>query len=109
MIAHRRMWMASAIIIATLGAIAVVVRPANHDVSWYLHMVGVMLNGGAAYVDAVDTNPPLIVMLTFAPVWLGRLVGLAPALAFYAGVVLLALASCVWCARLIARAWTDPA
>jgi hypothetical protein len=101
----RRLWLASAAFIASLGAMAVVFRPPNHDVSWYLHMAGVMLNGGTAYVDVVDTNPPLIVMLTMVPVWTARLLGLAPAWAFYAGVFLLAVLSCVWCGRLIMRAW----
>ena len=102
---RRGFWIASAVLIGALGAIAVVLRPANHDVSWYLHMVGVMLNGGKAYVDAVDTNPPLIVMLTMAPVWMGRVAGLAPTASFYGGVVLLAVASSLQCARLIGRAW----
>jgi hypothetical protein len=101
----RRVWVAGAAIIAVLSAVAVVMRPANHDVSWYLHMAGVMLNGGTAYVDVVDTNPPLIVMLTVVPVWAARLVGLAPAWAFYAGVFLLAGLASVWSSRLIARAW----
>lgn len=105
MIADRRVWLAGAALIALLGALAVVFRPPNHDVSWYLHMAGVMLNGGTAYVDVVDTNPPLIVMLTMAPVWTARLLGLAPTAAFYAGVFLLAVLSCAWCGRLIRRAW----
>lgn len=105
MIADRRVWLAGAALIALLGALAVVFRPPNHDVSWYLHMAGVMLNGGTAYVDVVDTNPPLIVMLTMAPVWAARLVGLAPTAAFYAGAFLLAALSCAWCGRLIRRAW----
>jgi hypothetical protein len=101
----RRLWFASAAVIALLGAMAVVFRPPNHDVSWYLHMAGVMLNGGTAYVDVVDTNPPLIVMLTMVPVWTARLVGLAPTGAFYGGVFLLGVVSSIWCSRLIKRAW----
>jgi hypothetical protein len=102
---ERRVWMAGGAIIAVLGAIALVIRPANHDVSWYLHMAGVMLSGGTAYVDAVDTNPPLIVMLTVAPAWAARLMGLAPAGVFYAGVFLLAVLSAIWSRRLIVRVW----
>jgi hypothetical protein len=101
----RRVWMAGAAVIAVLSAIAGVIRSANHDVSWYLHMAGVMLNGGTAYVDVVDTNPPLIVMLTLAPVWAGRLVGLPPEWAFYAGVFLLAVLSGGWSSRLMGRVW----
>ena len=101
----RRVWLASAALIGLLGAVAVVFRPPNHDVSWYLHMASVMLNGGTAYVDVVDTNPPLIVMLTMVPVWTARLAGLAPTEAFYGGVFLLGVLSCVWCGRLIVRAW----
>jgi hypothetical protein len=106
-IGDRRFWVGVVAVIALLGALAVAFRPANHDVSWYLHMSSVVLNGGIAYVDAVDTNPPLIVMLTMAPVWASKLVGIAPALAFYGGVFLLAVLSLVWCGRLIERAWPD--
>jgi hypothetical protein len=104
-IADRRLWLAGAALIALLGAMAVVFRPPNHDVSWYLHMAGVILNGGTAYVDVVDTNPPLIVMLTMVPVWTARLLGLAPTGAFYGGVFLLGVVSSIWCSRLIKRAW----
>ena len=105
MIADRRPWMAAAVLIALLGAVAVIIRPANHDVSWYLHMAGVMLNGGTAYVDAVDTNPPLIVMLTYLPAWGATLLGLTPAVAFYADVIALGLLCGVWCSSLARRLW----
>ena len=49
----------------------------NHDAAWYLHMVGVMLDGGTIYRDVIDTNPPLIVYLTTPPVWLGRVTGVS--------------------------------
>jgi hypothetical protein len=105
MTTDRRFWIAAAGLIAFLAALAVVLRSANHDVSWYLYMAGVMLNGGTAYVDAVDTNPPLIVMIMFVPAWAAKLVPAAPASLFYSGVFLLGGLSAAWCARLLVRAW----
>lgn len=105
MIRDRRFWVAVVAAIALLGALAVAFRPPNHDVSWYLHVADVMLGGGTAYVDAVDTNPPLIVMVTLVPVWAATLLGLAPTPAFYGGVFVLALLMFIWCGRLIERVW----
>ena len=101
----RRLWGAGVAGVALLAGAAVLMRSTNHDVAWYLHMAGVMLNGGTAYVDAVDTNPPLILLLTLAPVWAARLIGSAPAATFYASVFVAGVMSAVWCGGLIRRAW----
>ncbi len=104
-VSRRPFWVASVALIAVLSAMAVSFRAPNHDVSWYLHMAGVVLDGGTAYVDVVDTNPPLIVMLTMAPVWAARIAGVAPAAVFYGSVFLLAVFLFIFCGRLIERAW----
>jgi hypothetical protein len=62
----------------------------NHDAAWYLHMAGVWLDGGTLYRDVIDTNPPLIVFLTTAPVWAARLLHLAEPAMFKASVLLAA-------------------
>jgi hypothetical protein len=91
--------------VSILAAAAVIVRPTNHDTAWYLHMVETMLEGGRAYVDVVDTNPPLIVLLTVPPVWIARLVGAAPAAAFAVYVFCLGALSAAASAFLVARVW----
>jgi hypothetical protein len=100
-----RAWLLTAAAIAAFAAAAVIVRGINHDAAWYVHMVGVMLDGGTAYVDAVDTNPPLILILTMPPVWIARLIHAAPISAFDAYVFVLALVCAAWCAGIVRRLW----
>jgi hypothetical protein len=100
-----RAWLFTGAAVAALAAAAVIVRGINHDAAWYVHMVGVMIDGGTSYVDAVDTNPPLILLLTWPPVWMARLVHAAPISAFNAYVFVLALLCSVWCAGIIRRLW----
>jgi hypothetical protein len=95
---------------ALLAALCVaVVGPAyvNHDAAWYLHMARRMLDGATLYRDVVDTNPPLIVLLTVPPVWLAGTVA-APAV-FKAYVFCLALLSLAVSAAVIRRTWFDAA
>jgi hypothetical protein len=71
--------------LATLGLagiVQVIQRPLNGDAAWYLYMGGRVLDGARAYVDIVDTNPPLIVWLSIAVVAGSRALGLVPLVAF---------------------------
>ncbi len=93
-----------------LGAAATVVPGyLNHDAAWYLHMVGVMLDGGTIYRDVIDTNPPLIVYLTTPPVWLGRVTGVSDVALFKMYVFGGAILSLATAGVLARRIWTPPA
>ena len=65
-----------------LGVLPVFLGLLNHDAAWLLHAAGRVLAGDALYVDVNETNPPLIVWLSFAPVVLARTAGLSEVLAF---------------------------
>ena len=58
-----------------LGVLPVFLGILNHDAAWLLHAAGRVLAGDALYVDVDETNPPLIVWLSFAPVLLAALPG----------------------------------
>lgn len=98
-------WRAACVLVILLGAVAVWLRPVNHDAAWYLHVVAVWLDGGTVYRDAVDTNPPLIILLSVPPVWLARQLGLSAITLFQLYLFALALGSIAASGRLIGRAW----
>jgi hypothetical protein len=100
-------WLAASAIVILTAAAAVWVRPVNHDAAWYLHVVHVWLDGGTLYRDAIDTNPPLIILLTVPPVWLARQLGVSAIPAFQLYVFALALGSIATSATLIGRTWPN--
>jgi hypothetical protein len=64
-----------------LCALPVFLGLLNHDVAWLLYVAGRVVAGDRLYVDVVETNPPLIVWLNFAPIFLSRAVGISAILA----------------------------
>ena len=64
-----------------LGSLPVFLGVLNHDVAWYLHAAGRVLAGDRLYVDIIETNPPLIIWLSFAPRFLARTSGISEILA----------------------------
>src|SRR5262245_4805068 len=72
-------------LLAALAALGIAIRfvmPVNGDAAWYLYMAGRVLDGARPYVDVVDTNPPLIVMLSMATVLPARALGVSPLTVF---------------------------
>lgn len=78
-----------------LGALPVFFGLLNHDVAWLLHAAARVLDGERLYRDVVETNPPLIVWLNFAPIWLARAAGISDVLAFRL-LVLVVVAFSLW-------------
>lgn len=93
--------------VVVLAAAGVFTRSLNHDVGWYLYMADAIQGGARIYRDVADTNPPLIIYLSFPPIWLASLFHLPQALAFNIYVFAAVLASLTVCHRLIARVWPD--
>ena len=56
--------------------------PLPSDVSYFITADGRILDGEVPYVDIIETNPPLAFWITLPPVWLARVLGLAPHIAF---------------------------
>ena len=54
----------------------------NADAAWYLYMAGRVLDGARPYRDILDTNPPLVVLVSMAAVGLARAMHLSPLVVF---------------------------
>jgi hypothetical protein len=77
--------------------------PVNHDVAWLLHVAGRWLEGVRLYVDVVEVNPPLIIMLLTPIAGAADLLGVWDASVFYFAVLCLAAASLWLTARILLR------
>jgi hypothetical protein len=73
-------------VFAAAGLAEVAWRPMNWDASWYVYVAGRLLDGDRAYVDLIDTNPPLILWLDMGVVAAARAAGVAPLAAFQVAV-----------------------
>ena len=94
-------------IIVGAGVVPPAIGPVNGDASWYLYMAGRVLDGARPYVDVVDTNPPLIVVLSLGVVLPARVLGVSPLRLFPMAVVGLIVGSMALAWRL-ARGLPDP-
>ena len=64
--------------LAMLFAVAIWLRhvlAANTDVSWLLTAAEKVLAGGRLYVDVIETNPPMAVLVYMPALWLSRALG----------------------------------
>ncbi len=104
--AGARWWWAVWAVLALLSAAVFWPAYLNTDLAWHLYMSRVVLHGGTAYVDVIDTNPPLILFLSVPPAWFAELLGVSAIVVFKVYMYLLAAASLLVCARLIRRGWT---
>lgn len=74
--------------------------PLPSDVSYFITADGRILDGAVPYVDIMETNPPLAFWITLPAVWLARILGLSPHIA-YVGYVCLAIAGALGLTRLV--------
>mgnify|MGYP001412612341 CR=1 FL=1 len=74
--------------------------PLPSDVSYFIAADGRILNGAVPYADIMETNPPLAFWITLPAVWLARVLGLPPHIA-YVGYVCLAIAGALGLTRLV--------
>ncbi len=89
-----------------LGTAVVFSFPAHHDMAWFLHMSERFVEGARLYVDVVDVNPPLIVLLG-VPAVLAERLGLWDITAFRVLVLLMCVGSILLSAALLRRAIAD--
>ncbi|WP_226782788.1 hypothetical protein [Oceaniglobus trochenteri] len=75
----------------------------SHDISWYLISTGWWLDGVGIYAEILELNPPLAFYLTAIPVWVSRVAGIDPTVAFKGFVLVLAAVSLALSQRLLAR------
>ena len=74
--------------------------PLPSDVSYFITADGRILDGAVPYVDIMETNPPLAFWISLPAVWLARILGLSPHIA-YVGYVCLAIAGALGLTRLV--------
>lgn len=72
----------------------------NGDVSWLITVCERLLEGGTAYVDVLETNPPAAWLIYMPAVWVGRVIGVAPEPVVAASIFALGLTVCHLCKRL---------
>lgn len=78
----------------------------HHDVAWYIYATDRFLHGQKLYVDIIETNPPLIFLLTAIPVLVSNVIGISQILSFKLCTFFLAALSLLLC-RKICAAWFD--
>ena len=91
----------AAIFAATLAAIAIHPLRINGDSALHIEAAERILDGGLPHVDAIDTNPPLIMYLTAGPTAVARLLGLHPVPVFLLFAWVFTVACTFWSRRLL--------
>ena len=76
-------------VLAGISAAAISRAWINHDAGWYLHVAAAWLNGAELYRDVIDTNPPLIIVLSAIPVLVAQ-VSHAPVTAVFKAILVAA-------------------
>ncbi len=74
--------------------------PLPSDVSYFITADGRILDGAVPYVNIMETNPPLAFWISLPAVWMARILGLSPHIAFV-GYVCLAIAAALGLTRLV--------
>ena len=54
----------------------------DHDIGWYVYVTGRVLDGARLYVDLIEVNPPLNIVLSMPSVLIARFVGVPAVLVF---------------------------
>jgi hypothetical protein len=90
-------------VILAAGAVMVTWYPVNHDIAWLLHVAARWVGGARLYVDVVEVNPPLIIMLLTPVVAAADLLGVWEVSAFYFAVLALSALSLWIASRILLR------
>ncbi|MDP1582553.1 MAG: hypothetical protein Q8M18_03905 [Bradyrhizobium sp.] len=98
------------LVLAVLFVVAVALRhllPANTDVSWLLTVAERVLDGQRLYVDVIETNPPMAVLIYTPGVVIARAIGM-PAEMVTDGLVFVAIFASLGIAAWILRDFPLP-
>lgn len=94
---------AAALAIEAAAVIAQARYGAIGDVSWMITICEKWLDGGTAYVDFIETNPPAAIWLYIPPVALARLIGARPEMIVAAYGFVAVAGSLAACAAILRR------
>lgn len=102
-------WGAPALALAVSGAMSaaavalLTLTPLKDDVAWLLYAADQTLRGHRLYVDIVEINPPLIVLLSMAPVRLAPVLGISAAAVYTLSVSAALVAVAILVGRILER------
>lgn len=82
---RRSVYLAAITLLIALGLAAEFRSYASPDTGFLLDEAARVLDGSRLYVDLIDMNPPLIVVLNMAAVWLARWLGVSEILMYRLG------------------------
>lgn len=105
--ARRSGFLAALALLVGLGLLAQFRNYAGPDTGFLLDEAARALDGGRLYVDLVDMNPPLTVVLNMGAVLSARLLGIPDILAYRLGCVALLLAVLLLARWLLGRLWPN--
>jgi hypothetical protein len=100
--ARRALFLGSLCVLVGLGLIAELRSYAGADSGFLLDEAGRVLRGARLYVDLVDMNPPLIVLLNMAAVLFARVLGVSDILGYrllFGGLLLALFGLTAWLIR----------
>jgi hypothetical protein len=100
----RGLWIAASIVV-TIGVLILVWERPKDDVAWLVYLGEQVLHGERLYVDLVDVNPPLIILLSAVPAWLAEWLRL-PALVNFYGLATVIVVLCAWIAASLLRCYS---
>ncbi len=107
MTSRRTVFLAALGLLIGLGLVAEFRSYAGADTGFLLDEAARVLDGARLYVDLVDMNPPLIVLLNMAAVLLARHLGISEILAYRLGFTALLLGSLLLAAWLLRRVFPE--
>lgn len=81
-LSNRLLFLLSVALVATPGLVQVFFGTDDHDIGWLVYIAGRVLDGARLYVELVEANPPLIVVLNMPAALLSRVLGISDILAF---------------------------
>jgi hypothetical protein len=103
-VVSRGLWIAAAIAV-TVGVLVFVSERPKDDVAWLVYLAERVLHGERLYVDLIDVNLPLIVVLSAVPASVAEWLGLPALLAFYVAATFIVVL-CAWMAALLLRGYS---
>jgi hypothetical protein len=99
----RRGWWVCGAALALLLAVTLSSLEPMSDVGWLMYLAREVLDGKQLYVDVIDVNPPLIVVLSAVVLRAAAVLGAPPLTMFALASALLLIACAWWTASLLRR------
>lgn len=104
---NRFFWIATIGLLSLFSVVNAFLNDINHDVAYYIYLVGQWLGGSELYVDLTDPNPPLILYLSVPPLVVSLFTGLPEIPVYKCYTLLLVILSLVLSFRLLKNIYSS--